>query len=261
MELMALHAHQRQKRPAPPAPPEQRHVLQVGINVFVDRVDFRRRAAQPIRRHAPHVRHRAVGHESPAKPLHIAVRRVLAGFEDHNSERISHGCNSHSPLIKFRILERSRRAYATHNAPQMDTRCRLFVWVSSALADVSAAVTPGSALDRHAAVNTTSIYTPPPLRSAAMLTSCQTGALEPRPVSAKTNNPSTTSPDPTPARGAAARTHSLAGCACGVFLVSSKRGRSAYFVLNPLADVVHKILICRPDSVRLRRSHCRARLG
>ena len=85
MELVTLHAHQRQQRPAAAAPLEQRHVLQIGIDVFVDCVDFRRRAAQAIRRHAPHVRHSAVGHKSPPKALHVAVRRVLAGLEDHNS--------------------------------------------------------------------------------------------------------------------------------------------------------------------------------
>ena len=96
MELMALHAHQRQQRPAAPGPPEQGQVPQVGMDVFVDRVDFHLRAAQPGRRHAPHVRHRAVGHEPPPKAFHVAIRRVLAGLEDHDSEWIGH-CDSLVP--------------------------------------------------------------------------------------------------------------------------------------------------------------------
>ena len=74
MELVALHAHQRQQRPAASGPAEQRKVLQVGVDVLVDRVDFDRAAAHDSRRHAPHVGHGAVGHESPAKPLDGAVR-------------------------------------------------------------------------------------------------------------------------------------------------------------------------------------------
>ncbi len=34
----------------------------------------------------------AVGHESPPKALDVAVRRVLAGLENHDSEWISHAC-------------------------------------------------------------------------------------------------------------------------------------------------------------------------
>ncbi len=97
MELVALHAHQGQQRPAAPGPSEQGQVPQVGMDVFVDRVDFHRRAAQPGRRHAPHIRHRAVGHEPPPKALHVAVRRVLAGLENHDSEWISHGASRNSP--------------------------------------------------------------------------------------------------------------------------------------------------------------------
>ena len=93
MELVALHAHQRHQRPAAPGPPEQGQVPQVGMDVFVDRVDFHRRAAHLGRRHAPHIRHRAVGHEPPAKTFHVAVRRVLAGLEDHDSEWIGHGAS------------------------------------------------------------------------------------------------------------------------------------------------------------------------
>ena len=47
MELVALHAHQRQQRPAASGPLEQGQVPQVGMDVFVDRVDFHLRAAQP----------------------------------------------------------------------------------------------------------------------------------------------------------------------------------------------------------------------
>ena len=93
MELVALHAHQRQQRPAAPGPLEQGQVPQVGMDVFVDRVDFHLSAAQPGRRHAPHMRHGAVGHEPPPKTFHVAIRPVLAGLENHDSESISHGAS------------------------------------------------------------------------------------------------------------------------------------------------------------------------
>jgi hypothetical protein len=49
------------------------------------------------RRHAPHVGHRAVGHEPPAKALDVTVHRVLAGFKNDNSEWLSHGTPAISP--------------------------------------------------------------------------------------------------------------------------------------------------------------------
>ena len=109
MELVALHAHQCQQRPAAPGTLEQGQVLQVGMNVFVDRVDFHLRAAQPGRRHAPHIRHGAVGHEPPPKTFHVAIRPVVAGLEDHDSELISHGV-SLVPATARRNCKRNKKA-------------------------------------------------------------------------------------------------------------------------------------------------------
>ncbi len=94
MQLMTLHAHQCEQRPVASGSLQQGEVMQVRMDVLIDRVNFGGCVAHDSRRHASQVRHSAVGHEAPAKALHVAIGRVLTGLQNDDSQGLNHATST-----------------------------------------------------------------------------------------------------------------------------------------------------------------------
>ena len=113
VQLVALHPDQREQRASAGVAPQQRQVVEIGVDVLVDGVHGARRRPARRRRQAAQVGDRGVRHEPPPEPLDVTVGRILARLQHHHPQggRVAHR-NVLQPTARHaaRTQHSSRRA-------------------------------------------------------------------------------------------------------------------------------------------------------
>jgi hypothetical protein len=84
MKLMALDTDDRHERSGLSCRFELIQVVEVCVDILVDRSRFGGVLIDKRGNHTPYVRYRAIGHEPTMESLDVSVDHVLTGFDDHN---------------------------------------------------------------------------------------------------------------------------------------------------------------------------------